>query len=61
MTIDLDTLAAALAEAPAWALIGLTAPRDTLRDDAAHEVAHHVIATLSRPPRAPAGQLPLPL
>ncbi len=61
MTIDADTLASALTEAPAWALLALTAPRETLRHDAANEVAHHVITALSRPPRAPAGQMTLPL
>lgn len=61
MTITEDRIADALTNAPAWALIGLTAPRETLRHDAANEVAHHLIAALSRPPAAPAGQMALPL
>ncbi|WP_366930004.1 DUF6771 family protein [uncultured Sphingomonas sp.] len=46
---------------PAWALIGLTAPREALREDAARCVANHLCEALTRPDRPPEGQLPLPL
>ncbi|MCI1141580.1 hypothetical protein MOP88_03250 [Sphingomonas sp. WKB10] len=61
MVINEESIISALETAPPWALLALTAPRQSLREDAAHEVAHHLIAALSRLPRAPAGQLSLPL
>jgi len=61
MHIDPNQIAAARHDAPAWALIGLTAPRDTLREDAARCVAYHLCDALTRPERPPEGQLPLPL
>lgn len=61
MHINADQIAHALSEAPAWALIGLTAPRDTLREDAARAVADHLCYVLTRPEPAPEGQLRLPI
>jgi hypothetical protein len=61
MQINPDTIATAITDAPAWALVGLTAPRDTLREDAAREVAQHLYAALYRPHDVETGQLPLPL
>jgi hypothetical protein len=61
MMINTDTIARAITDAPAWALVGLTAPRDTLREDAAREVAQHLYAALYRPVEVNARQLHLPL
>ncbi|WP_420854059.1 DUF6771 family protein [Sphingomonas pseudosanguinis] len=61
MTINPDQIAHALHDAPAWALIGLTAPRDTLREDAARAVADHLCNVLTRPEPAPEGQMSLPI
>lgn len=61
MMINPDSIADTIMQAPAWALIGLTAPRDTLREDAAREVARHLYSTLYRPANTDTGQLPLPL
>lgn len=61
MTINPDQIAHALHDAPAWALIGLTAPREGLREDVALCVAHHLCEALARPERPSEGQLPLPL
>jgi len=60
MVINKERIVSALETAPAWALLALTAPRQSLREDAAHEVANHLITALSHPPRGPAGQLTLP-
>lgn len=62
MIITPNTIADAISTAPAWAQIGLTAPREALRDDARLEVARHLYSTLYQPSRADmAAQLPLPL
>ncbi|WP_405053172.1 DUF6771 family protein [Sphingomonas sp. SORGH_AS_0870] len=61
MMADPEKIAAALHDAPAWALIGLTAPRGTLREDAARAVADHLCNVLTRPESAPEGQMSLPI
>lgn len=61
MHINPDQIAHALHDAPAWTLIGLTAPREGLREDAARCVADHLCDALARPERPPEGQLFLPL
>jgi hypothetical protein len=61
MMITPDAIAAALHTAPAWAKLGLTAPREALREDAAREVAHCVYEALYQPSDIETGQLPLPL
>lgn len=50
-----------IAEAPAWAKVGLTMPSQRLREDAQRELAQHVYFALFQPIRADASQLPLPL
>lgn len=62
MIITPGAIAAAMETAPAWAQIGLTAPREGLRDDARLEVARHLYSALYQPSRADmAAQLSLPL
>jgi hypothetical protein len=61
MMINPDSIADTIMQAPAWALIGLTAPRDTLREDAAREVAQHICLTLLQTVAIDTAQLTLPL
>lgn len=39
MRIDQDTIARAILAAPGWARVGITAPNERLREDAARELA----------------------
>lgn len=41
--IDQSTIAATILHAPGWARVGITAPNETLRDAAAHELARTII------------------
>jgi hypothetical protein len=50
-----------IADAPAWAKIGLTMPSQRLREDAQREMAQHVYSALYQPLNTDIGQLPLPL
>jgi len=50
-----------IADAPAWAKIGLTMPNERLRADAQHELAQHVYSALFQPVSRDASQLALPL
>lgn len=50
-----------IAEAPAWAKVGLTLPNERLREDAERELAQHVYSALFQPMRPDASQLALPL
>lgn len=50
-----------IADAPAWAKIGLTMPNERLREDAQQEIAQHVYAALYQPLNIDTGQLRLPL
>ena len=61
MLINPDVIATAIHDAPAWALIGLTAPRDTMREDAARELATHLYDRLYTTIDVSEGQLTLPL
>ena len=61
MLISPDTIATAIHDAPTWALIGLTAPRDTMREDAARELASHLYDRLCTTLDVVEGQLTLPL
>lgn len=56
-----ERIAALIEDAPAWALIGLTAPREGLREDARREVAQHVYSALYQPIDGERAQLALPL
>jgi hypothetical protein len=60
MMINPETIATAIHDAPGWAKVGLTAPKETLREDAARELATHLYRSLF-PPIVPEGQLTLPL
>lgn len=50
-----------IADAPAWAKIGLTMPSQRLREDAQRELALHVYSALYQPINTDTGQLRLPL
>jgi hypothetical protein len=59
---DLSSLATALLHAPAWARIGLTAPSDRLREQAAAELAESILDSLTHPmPVNDPRQMALPL
>ena len=58
--ISPERIAAIIEEAPAWALVGLTAPREGLRADARLEVAQFVYSALYQPIDAEAAQMALP-
>lgn len=58
--ISPERIAALIEEAPAWALVGLTAPREGLRANARLEVAQHVYSALFQPVDAEAAQMALP-
>lgn len=61
MIVTPDTIAEAIASAPAWAQIALTVPQERLREDARREVAAHVYSTLYKAVPVDSAQLPLPL
>lgn len=50
-----------IADAPAWAKIGLTMPNERLREDAERELAQHVYSALYQPLNIDTQQLRLPL
>lgn len=56
-----ERIAALIADAPAWALIGLTVPQERLRGDAQLEVANYVYSALYQSLNVDTGQLKLPL
>lgn len=58
--ISPERIAALIEDAPAWALIGLTAPREGLRADARVEVAQFVYSALYQPVDVEAAQMALP-
>lgn len=55
-------LAHSLLHAPAWARVGLTAPNELLREQAAVELAKSIIVAIERQPMIPdTRQMALPL
>ena len=55
-------LASMLLAAPGWARVGITAPNERLRHDAALELATAIVEGLEKPqPIASEGQMKLPL
>ena len=58
--ISPERIAAIIKDAPAWALIGLTAPHEGVRADARLEIARHVYGTLYQPVDAETAQMALP-
>jgi hypothetical protein len=58
--ISPERIAAIVEDAPAWALIGLTAPREGVRADARLEIARHVYDTLYQPVDTETAQMALP-
>ena len=55
-----ERIAAIIEDVPAWALIGLTAPREGLRADARLEVAQFVYGSLYQSVDAEVTQMVLP-
>lgn len=49
MRIDHDTIAQAILTAPSWARVGITAPDERIREDAAHELATVILGDERRP------------
>ncbi|WP_225008043.1 DUF6771 family protein [Novosphingobium percolationis] len=49
MRIDTDTIAQAILSAPGWARVGITAPDEHLRHDAARELACAILGTDPKP------------
>ena len=58
--ISAEVIADIIDQAPAWALVGLTVPKEPLRDAARHELAEHLYAALYRLPTDDRDQLGLP-
>lgn len=58
--ITAERIASLIEGAPAWALIGLAAPGESLRAAAQLELAQHVYSGLFRPMNTEATQIPLP-
>jgi hypothetical protein len=58
--ITAEQIASLIEDAPAWALIGLATPGESLRAAAQLEVAQHVYSGLFQPMNAGATQIPLP-
>ena len=58
--ITAERIALLIDSAPAWALIGLTAPDERLRAAAQLEVARRVYGGLFQPVNADGAQMPLP-
>jgi hypothetical protein len=59
--ITAERIGELIAEAPAWAKLGLTMPNERLREDAQRELANHVYSALYRPLNTDTEQLQLPL
>jgi hypothetical protein len=53
MQTDESTIAQALLTAPGWARVGLTAPGEGLREDAARELARAVLEGRQQPEASP--------
>ena len=60
-TITAERISELIAQAPAWAKIGLTMPNERLREDAQRELARHVYSALFQPINIDTAQLRLPL
>jgi len=41
--VEQQSIAATILGAPAWARVGITAPSERMRDDAAHELARAIV------------------
>lgn len=54
-------IAAAIETAPAWALVSLTMPDETLRHDGAAELARWIVQRIDPQPQPDTRQLGLPL
>jgi hypothetical protein len=61
MPVETASIAAAIFDAPAWALVSLTMADDQLRESGALELARWIARRLNPPTIANADQLALPL
>ena len=61
MTAATSIIAAAIADAPAWALIGLTMPDAQMRERGAEELARWIAERIDPTPTPDRRQLGLPL
>lgn len=56
------SLAAAVLTAPGWVRVGISAPSERVREQAALELAERIVARMEAPPViVPDGQMALPL
>ena len=58
--ITAERIAQIIEQAPAWSLVGLTVPKEPLRDAARHELAEHLYASLYRAHVDNSAQISLP-
>lgn len=61
MTADASIIAAAIADAPAWALVGLTMPDEQMRERGAEELARWIAERIDPRPAPDRRQLGFPL
>lgn len=61
MTAPASTIAAAIADAPAWALVGLTMPDPQMRERGAEELARWIVERIEPSHAHDRRQLGLPL
>ena len=61
MTASPSIIAAAIVDAPAWALVGLTMPDADMRERGAEELARWIVERIDPRPAADQRQLGLPL
>lgn len=47
--MDTNQVAEAILSAPGWARVGITAPKDHLRIEAAYELARAIVADVEKP------------
>lgn len=59
--IDQATIATTILTAPDWARVGITAPTETVRDAAAHELARTIIERIGGDQREASSPNQLPL
>jgi hypothetical protein len=61
VTINPESIARAVADAPAWAVLGLSVRSERMREDARRALGEHVYAALYRSIDVETDQLALPL
>ena len=61
MTVNPDAIAAAIENAPAWAVLALSTRSERLRRDARRELGEHIYCALYQPVDVDTAQMALPL